>query len=262
MGTQNQGSLYQKEVAQLPKVFTMKTTKKNYNFVTLLSILMIVSPVLSFAKDRILFQQIGQRFQSAKAVCIDQLDRSASALTKQSQRYRTFLEADIIQDISRGKETLHIDRLASLGMLNTRGNRASAEIQTAKIAIEIKSLDHTVLSTSLYQWSDQFREDLNQLSLDNYEFSYIDQGPANCTLNGGNGFRSRCLFEAEISPNQLTEQLKYIQDKYPEYFAEGLMIEVLYHHLAYVDCTGRRSVAAISSKSAKPILNIQSSRRR
>jgi len=216
----------------------------------------------AFAEDKLVFQPVQQETEQTRAICYAKRSRSESELTKQSERFRGYLDPHQLQEVISGRQVIEFNRIMSVANVIVMGNQATAEIQEAEIAIEIKSLQQETMSTILFRWSPQDPTRMEQLSDRLDRLSFIDQGLPECMIQGTRFGSERCLFDAQSEAEELLgKHIEHLgdekQEKSQKSISQGLIIEVIYRSQAYVDCSGRNAQSVVRTYATRPVLSLR-----
>jgi hypothetical protein len=235
--------------------------KAQISIKTLFSVL-IMSLITSaaLAEDKIVFRPVSEETELAQAVC--RAKRSAdSAISKQSQRFRGYLDPHQLRDVINHRRELHVSQLVSAANALVFGGDTVAEVQQAEISVEIKSITGKPISEIIFRWSSEDPTAMNRLSDAEERLSFVDQGTASCRTEGPYFSSETCIFDAEAQAEVLLNKhlSRFVAGRTEvaqKILNQGVMIEVLYRTQSYADCAGRNAQAMVRTRASRPILRV------
>ena len=235
---------------------------KNLQWTRIITTLIVSLQISSaFAEDKIVFRPVTEDTEMARAVCRSKRRSSDSMISKQSQRFRGYLDPHQVRDLSRGRQRLEIPQLVSAANAIAFGGDTMAEVQVADISIEIKSISAKPISEIVFRWSRESPRSMTRLSESDERFSFVDQGTPSCRVSGPSFSSETCLFDAAYQAGELlSKHIKRLGDERFEIaqksMSQGLMIEVVYRSQSYAGCVGRSAQAIVRTRSSHPILKL------
>ena len=225
---------------------------------SLILALIATSSFHAHADDYIRFRQVAHESAPAKVSCMSFREVSKSLTTKYTQSFRAYLNPSQVGNLVSQRQYIDLGGLVTAARVKAYGDQAVASLEKAQIAVQIKTVDHKTLSTSLFQWSEESPSEWLELDKANSTLEFTDQGRTKCSVMSPRNRNKTCYFDAQMNTqNQLERQsmlLAKYHDKYPE---QGLIIEVLYRHSIFVDCVGKRSQAIVGGSSSEPTLYLR-----
>ncbi len=215
-----------------------------------------------FAQEKVIFQPVEQETEQARAMCYGKRDRSQSETTKQSHRFRGYLDPHQLEGILSERQGIELDRIISASHLIVMGEQSIAEVQEVEIVIEIKSLNEKMLSMILFRWSPRDPERMERLAEYQENLSFVDKGLPECLIEGPRFADDLCIFDVEDEAGELLDKhLGRLGDERREIdqksVSQGVIIDVLYRSQAYVDCSGRNTQSIVRARSTRPILSLK-----
>ena len=141
--------------------------------------------------------------------------------------------------------------------VHARGSESLAVVDEVEIEILIKNPDGDILIDTLFFWSNDPAEDLDD------ETRY--QGVPNCSASGPRLEVNRCQFTTVFdSADFLDDQTDLFENYRMQHPSEGLIVEVHYRNTLYAECTSTnaQAVARGIGKTPKLYLRAVHSRQR
>jgi hypothetical protein len=215
----------------------------------------------ALAEDKIVFRPVSEETEFAQAVCRAKRSVSDSAISKQSQRFRGYLDPHQLRDVINHRRELRISQLVSAANALVFGGDTIAEVQRAEISVEIKSITGKPISEIIFRWSSEDPTAMNRLSDAEERLSFVDQGTASCRTEGPYFSSETCIFDAEAQAEVLLNKhlSRFIAERTEvaqKTLNQGVMIEVLYRTQSYADCAGRNAQAMVRTRASRPILRV------
>ena len=215
--------------------------------------LLTFSALQSHADERIIFDQVAYESTYAKVSCIASREVSKSINTKYGQRYRAHLTPRQVKRLIEQEQFIDFENLASAARVKAYGDQALATVKKTEIAVTIKTTNNKKVMTSLFRWASHGQEALVAADKALDQFSFFDQGAADCEVKSPNSRSQTCYFGAQLDTRRDTDRFShFLAQVYSRNPGEDLVIEVFYRHFVYVDCVGRRSQAIVRGGNAKP----------
>lgn len=206
-----------------------------------------------YADDFVEFQQIEPNRMYAKAVCYSSRAASSSETVKHVDRYEAYLNPRQLKAVLTGRQVFEFERLSNLAMVKIRGRDAHAMVSVVEIAVQIKSVEGEVFSTTMLQWNSEVSEGLRDNKRAGLKMEA--RGATDCATDDPNKSSKVCRYDASLDLNaevsHVTHQLKRHYQENPR---QGVIIEVLHRREARVDCSGKYNAAYIRGMSYEPLL--------